>query len=85
MKSFSRASLAGPCSGNSLLRNQTKISFPCEEFLGIFLSPQGGSQGPCTLSPLCLSHVPLEIPQESQSGVSCEPLALHKQLGEPWG
>lgn len=79
MKSLRRGSLAGPCSGNTLLKNQTKI-FPNDELLGIFLSPQGGSQGPCTLSPLCLSHVPLEVPQESQAGVSCESLALHKWL-----
>lgn len=37
MKSFSKVSLAGPCSGNSLLKNESKTSFPSEELLGVFL------------------------------------------------
>lgn len=61
--SFSRASLAGPCSGKNLLKNQSKISFPSEELLGIFLSvPKVPPSDPVPFPHCLLLEIPPGIP-----------------------
>lgn len=48
--------------------------------LDVSQSP-GGSQGLCTLSPLCLGHVPLEVPPGIPVRCFCEPLGAEVVQG----